>query len=243
MKKFKIQTHLISMLFVSSLLFACAKKDSGTSPTTDTTTTTPPTDGSQSVAQLAGTGTFCNTDSTIGGAYAYTHSLTLNADGTYGYSIYFSDAASCATAQNTGGNNYATYTQAGTFTVGGTATTPSTGTKITFTVGSASLIIRSLTYGAIPQNLANWMSTGGHCAPNPGFSASADQTKSVQGNTCVGAGSYSAVVLPAVGDTFNNVVYSPGTSMLNAGVSSGQDTWRPGGSSFPTSYTQSYLSW
>lgn len=53
---------------------------------------------------------------------------------------------------------------------------------------------------------------------------------------------YSAVVLSAVGDAYKNIVYNSGSG-LNAGFSTSQDIWRPGGSTFPAAYSQTYLGW
>jgi len=230
-----LKKSICALFILTALNFlSCAKSADST------TTTSTPTDGSQSAAQLAGTGTFCATDSTIGGTYAYTHSLTLNSNGTYTYTLYFSDATSCATGQNTGGNNFATYSQSGSYVVGGSTGTPSTGTKITFTVTSGALTIRPGSYNeTATQNLITWINS---CSGTLSFSTSVDQTKSVNANSCSGSGSYTAVTIPANGDTFTNTVYNGGT-ILYAGVASGQDVWRPGGASYPNSYTQQYLSW
>jgi hypothetical protein len=232
----------IKNIKVVSILFSMALALSACTPTATTTTTTTPTDGSQSAAQLAGSGTFCLTDTTIGGTLAYTRYLSLAANGTYSYAIYFSDAGSCATAQNTGGNNIATYTQGGTYAVGGTATTPSTGTKIVYTVTSASMTTRKGTYGgnATLSALVTWMNA--NCSPSPGFSTIADGAISVLGNSCTVSGSFAAVTLPASSATYDNTVYRSGTSFFS-GVSTSQDIWRPGGTTYPTSYTQTYLTW
>ena len=216
----------------------CAKKEDGVSPGTEADV--PTTDGSQTIAQLAGSGSFCTVDTSVGGTYAHVYSFTLVADGSYSYSVYMTDAASCATAQNSAGNNYATYSQHGTFVVQGTAGTPTTGTKVTFTVVSATMTVRSGTYGTVAQDLATWMNS--QCSPNPAFSTVSDQTKSFLTHSCNGSGAYTAYVFPAAGDTFTNTVYNSGT-VLEAGLSSGQDLWRPGGSTYPSSYSVSFLGW
>ncbi len=233
------KTVILSLLFTMLTTSSCAKKEDGVSPGSDADTT-PTTDGSQTATQLSGSGSFCTVNTTVGGTYAYVHSFSMVADGTYTYSVYLTDAATCATAQNSAGNNYATYTQTGTFVVQGTAGTPSTGTKVALTVVDAYLTVRSATYGAVAQNLATWLNA--QCMPNPAFSTVSDQTKTFLTHSCNGSGAYAAYVFPAIGDTFTNAVYNTGTT-LESGISSGQDLWKPGGSSYPASYTETYLGW
>lgn len=235
MIKYKKTAVLALMVFLLSAV-NCAKKEEGVSPGA----AEPTVDGSQTAVQLAGSGSFCAVNTTVGGSYAYVYSLTLNADGTYNYAVYLTDAATCATAQNSAGNNYATYSQSGTYVVQGTAGTPTTGTKVTFTFGSALMTVRSATYGTIPQNLATWLN--GQCTPNPAFSTVADQTKTLQGNSCNGSGGYTGYDFSDAGDTFTNTVYNSG-NVLQAGASSGQDLWRVGGSTYPSSYTFTFLGW
>jgi hypothetical protein len=218
------------------LSISCTKKATDATATpTPTPTPTPVSDGSQTASGLAGTFYLCNTDSSfLSTSYAYLHILTLSASGTYSYSLRFSDATSCANSYATGGSELAVYSQAGTFTTGGTAGTPSTGTKVTFTVTSSSLGTRGGTYNgnAIEQNLITFFNT---CTPAQSVSTSVDQTK-----LSIGAASCGGMVFPANGDTFTNVIYNDGNSLW-AGVSSGQNLLRTGGSTYPSSYTQTYI--
>lgn len=88
------KTKFFILLVALISIVNCAKKDEGVSPGAET----PTADGSQTAAQLAGSGSFCAVNTTVGGSYAYVYSLTLNADGTYNYAVYLTDAATCATA-------------------------------------------------------------------------------------------------------------------------------------------------
>lgn len=226
---------LIAALLITTL--ACTKKKEDEASTTADAV---PTDGSSSVSQLAGSGVFCTTDTTLGGTYAVTHYLSIASAGTYNYSAYYSDATSCSTSSASGGNNYATYSQSGTFAVGGTNTTPATSTtKVTFTMTSASMTVRA-TSNSNAQNLATWMN--GSCTPSPAFSTNSDGAKTLNGNVCTSSGGYAAVTLPSVGTVYQNVLNVSGSTM-NAGQSTGQIIWTPGGTSYPTSYTENYLLW
>ncbi len=203
-----------------------------------------PTDGSQSAAQLAGGaslgGLRCDDETTVGGTYAALKQLTLNANGTYTYNVFFSNSATCATTFATGGNNIATLYTAGVWTVAGTNTTPSTSTKIVFVVGSANMIVRSATYAATAQPLADWLNS---CTPSPAFNNAADETKSVAGISCGGSGQYAAVDIPDVNDVLNNIGYNPGGGSFSLGNSAGQTVWFPGGTTFPSSYGFTLTYW
>lgn len=96
---------VISALLSGVALTACQEEEK----TTPATTT--PTDGSQSAAQLAGDGLACSVLSSSGtqlDGLGYTRSLTLNANGTYSYYVYFSDHVGCTTSMAAGGSNVAT---------------------------------------------------------------------------------------------------------------------------------------
>ncbi|MES2800921.1 MAG: hypothetical protein V4654_00385 [Bdellovibrionota bacterium] len=226
--------NTLKKLLVLSLFFnfSCTKEE-----LEEIAAGTTPTDGSQTAAQLAGGaslgGLRCDVETTVGGTYAAVKQLTLNANGTYTYSVFFSNSATCATAFASGGNNIATLYTAGVWAVGGTNTTPSTSTKIVFVVGSANMIIRSSTYTATAQPLATWFNT---CSPNPGFNTAADDTQDVAGVACGTSGQYAAVTIPAANATLNNIGYNPGGGSFSLGNSTGQTVWYPGGSSFPNSY-------
>lgn len=224
----------IALTLVCALV-ACEKKAEEI-----TGNSTTPTDGSQTAAQLAGTGVSCAVFSGAGSALngkGYTRSLTLNADGTYTYAIYFSDHTGCATAFASGGNNIATYYQAGIFTVGGTAGTPSTATKITFMVGSGNMIIRASDAGP-GAALATWINA--HCTANPGFNTSADSTKNFEGLVCVGDGTYNFPNPPASTATAENIGYFDGTDYKSGALT---DFWSPGAGGFPSSYTETFTAW
>lgn len=231
---------LKTLLVVSLLLTASCTKEELEAIADGTT----PTDGSQTAAQLAGGaslgGLHCDEETTVGGTYAALKQLTLNANGTYTYSVFFSDAATCATASATGGNNIATLYTAGAWTVAGSNTTPNTSTKIIFVVGSANMIIRAGTYGATGTPLANWLNS---CTPSPAFNNAADNTKSVVGISCGVSGQYAAVDMPDVNDTLNNIGYNPGGGTFSLGNSAGQTIWAPGGTSFPNSYGFTLTYW
>ena len=236
--------------FSSSLLLVSCAATTDSSPAAPVAAT--PTDGSQNASQLAGTGQFCTTDASLGtalGGMGTTHYFVLGADGTYTYNAYFSDHTGCQTAQNSGGNNVATYTQSGTYTVSGTAgLSPSTITNIIFTMTTSSMTVYATT-NALAQDIVAWMNAG--CAPSPGFTNSTN-SKSLNGNTCTGSGglglgTYSAVVLPISGggiagspNPFYNVGYNAGSTFP---MGARQDAWRPGKTAYPASVTETYLGW
>lgn len=243
MKKLKLWLVVSVSIFI---IFSCAKKD----PLGATAIVASAPDGSQSMSQLAGMGTFCSVESSLGtalGDKGAIKSLLLNANGTYTYAVYYSDHVGCATAQASGGNNVATYTQSGTFAVSGAAATTSPiGTNVIYTVVSTSLTIHATTSAA--QALANWMNGnlgGGSGCSNMGgsFSGSTNSALSMDnGVNCVGTmdGAYSGVTFPAPGDVFKNINLNTG-SVLESSARAG--SWRPGTSSFGTSYSEGYLSW
>lgn len=200
-----------------------------------------PTDGSQSAAQLAGQGQYCSVVSGIGGSYAVLKTLTLLADNTFTYYVHITDAGSCFSNEIAGGNNSSTFYMAGAWTVAGTNTTPSTATKVIMTVGSSNLIVYALAGGGQPEAaaMANFLNT---CTPNPAYSNNTDNTKTLNGNSCGVNGLYAGVTFPTVGDTLNTIAYNDG-STLQVGLSTGEDLWRPGGTTFPSSYSNTFYSW
>jgi len=58
----------------------------------------------------------------------------------------------------------------------------------------------------------------------------------------VGTVTANARTWPDGGTALQNVVYNS-SGVLQIGVSSGQDLLRPGGSSYPTSYSKTYIGW
>lgn len=234
MKNKYIQFCLMTLLIFTS----CSKKTDGSSPSGTTTTTT---DGSQTIAQLAGSGSACDTLSGVGTALSGTGAtrlLTLNTDGTYAFAIYFSDHSGCVTSQNTGGNNIATYSQSGTFALSGTAGTPTTGTKITFTVGAASMT--AYPTNATSQAFRDWMNT---CTPSPAFTGGATtSSRTFTGVTCAtGSPNYIFTNPANVSATALNIVYNDGSGTFQSGTR--VDVWRPGTGSFPAAYFDNYLTW
>lgn len=205
-------------------------------------------DGSQTAAGLAGNGQKCETFSGVGSnltGKGYTRFLRLEASGAYYYAIYFSDNTGCATSQTAGGNNIATYSQTGTFSVGGTAGTPATATKITFTAVSSTIVARpknpdNVTNNSVAGDLITWLNS---CTPTPGFSTTATSTKSVANLVCTNP-SHSLPGFPSDGSSYTNIGYNPGDGSFSAG--SRDNIWSPGTlgtSTFPGTYTETWGTW
>ncbi len=231
-----LKTLLVLSLFLN---MSCTKEE--LAAIADGTT---PTDGSQTAAQLAGSGQYCElvSGTGAGGPYAVTKSLTLNADNTFAYTVYFTDQTACSTTQNAGGENITSLFVTGLWTVGGTNTTPSTGTKILFTVGATNVTVYA---GAGPAqanaiDMASFLNT---CSSIPAFSTNSTSSRTLTGDTCTGGGGFTAVTLPALNDVLNNTAYNNGTTNFQIGLSTAEDVWRPGGSNFPTAYTNTYYYW
>lgn len=228
----------LKILLVASVLFnfSCLEKKA---EEVASLVPTVPSDGSQTVAQIAGSGQYCEAIPGFQGANrAISRSLTLNADNTFSYVVYFSDRTTCSTGQTAGGSNTATVAVAGAWTVGGTNTTPSTGTKIAFVVGSTNMWI----YADHPEGsaLASWINT--NCSGTLNYNTSAYSSRTLNGNTCTGNGTFDATTFPAVNEALSNTAFFDGSS-LQIGLSTSEDVWRPGGSSFPTAYSRTYLYW
>jgi hypothetical protein len=249
MKNIKTSLIVSVSLLLSTLVFLACGADPNATPASAVVAAPTPTDGSESAAQLAGSGQFCTVDSSLGselGGMGNTHTLILSAGGTYTYETFFSDHTGCSTSTNSGGNDIATYSQSGTYAVAGTAgLSPAAITKIAFTMTSATMYVYAAG-NTTAQAMATWMN--GSCSPSPGFSLSATSGASLNGNTCVGSGSFNAVVLPISGggisgspNPFYNVGYNSVSTSLNMGAR--QDAWRPGGTTYPGSVTEAYLLW
>ncbi|MFZ3231892.1 MAG: hypothetical protein WA160_16920 [Pseudobdellovibrio sp.] len=231
--------NLTYTLFMALLLTtSCSKKavDAALAAATPAAS-----DGSQTAAGLAGSGTYCmvltGTGTNLDGTGA-TRYLSLTADGTYTYSIYFSNHVGCTTPAVSGGLNIATYTQSGTFAVGGIATSPSTATKITYTATSMIITLRPVSQAdAKTDALGTWLN---QCTVHPNFSAVADSTHSVAGLTCTNVGGATTLPsFPLTSAAFSNIGYKSGTN-LDTGARS--DIWSPGalGTTFPSSYTETW---
>lgn len=231
-------TSLLSLLFLSlAFSLGCVEEEPTTTPTT-----TPSTDGSQTATQLAGSRSYCGTLTAGAGSalsgMGYNRSLTLNAGGTYSLSIYFTDNVGCTTAQNAGGNNIASYHSSGTFVTEGAPVMPSMGTKVTFTVTSATMTAYPTNVAA--QNLRDWFNSG--CGASPAFTSGATtSTRTFTGLTCVGNGSYELPTPPIVGATFKNIVYSVGNGTLTSGAR--ENVYTPGSATHPTSYTDTWINY
>lgn len=227
-----------ALFLMLTAAFACKKKEDEV--TTETPVdSTPAADGTQSMAALAGDGQYCEVTTTLGGTYAATYYLKLYATGTYDYSLYLSDSATCSTTQNAGGNNYATYSHSGTYTLNGAANISGTGTKITFVPTSQSMTNRGATYATRANALGTWMNT---CSYSPGFSMSTTETKTLNQHVCTASNGFSAVDFPVNNASYTNVVYKTG-SVLQLGAPSSSTVWNPGGTSTPTSFSKTYLGW
>lgn len=176
-------------------------------------------DGSQTAAGLAGSGQNC--------------------------AIYFSDSTGCATSQTSGGNNIATYSQSGTFSVGGTAGTPSTATKITFTATTSTIVIRpknadNTTFNSVAGDFITWLNA---CTPTPGFSTTVTSTRTVDNLVCTD----NSHLLPGFsvsGSSYTNIGYNPGDGSFSSGAR--DNIWSPGTlgtSTFPSTYTETWGTW
>ncbi|RYZ69552.1 MAG: hypothetical protein EOP09_07480 [Proteobacteria bacterium] len=234
---------MISLGVILSLTVSCAKK---IEELTDDLASLIPTDGSQNAATLAGDGTYCQIHTDVGGSYAQIHDLTLNVGGTYTYSTFFIDGATCTTTTTATGYNYATYNQSGTYTLNGYAAISGVGTKIKFVPTAQTMIIRAGTGGGgasgitRAQALATWINS---CSSGPGYSTSADQTKSLNGNICSSSGSFAAQDFPVnTATNYQNVVYRNGTT-FQIGTPSGFTSWAPYGTSTPVSFSKMYFLW
>jgi hypothetical protein len=227
----------MSLLFVLSLISCAPKKVEE-----EAASTTPTTDGSQTAAQLAGSGVYCGvfggSDGSSLSGLGYTRSLTLTAGGAFSYSVYFSDATGCSSNLGPGGNNIATYSQSGTYVVGGTAGTPSTGTKITFTVTSATMT--AYPSNATAQSLRDFFNS--NCNMSPTFTTgTTTSTRTFTGVTCTATSAYGLGLVPASSAQLYNIGYNDGSGSFVMGSRS--DIFGPGAGYFPTSYSETWLSW
>ncbi|MBC7754641.1 MAG: hypothetical protein H7Z71_10415 [Moraxellaceae bacterium] len=239
----------IILVFLLAGLISCApKKDEAV----EVVPITPAADGSQTMAQLAGYGGYCEQENSIVTNMATARYLTINANGTYVYDVRFSNNfGACAAPQATGGNEIGVYTQNGTIAIVGPAGISMTGTKVTFTPTTATLLLRSATYNQDVTNaIGNSLKTlpPGNCANGITFTnGQANTTFTVFGVACssgatVGTVTANARTWPDGGTAFQNVIYNAG-GVLQIGVSSSQDVLRPGGTTYPTSYSKTYLGW
>lgn len=238
MKKTKLLGALIA---ACALTISCAKKtaeelaaeiDSG--------------DGSQTAAGLAGSGSTCSVFAAGSGTSltgkGYTRALTLNADGTYTYTVYFSDHTGCTIPNTAGGSNIATYYQIGTFAVSGIATSPSNATKITFTPTTQQLTVRPSSApgtGGEAAAMRDWLNG---CSPSPGFTGgAADSTKSVADIASCGTngGTHNLGDPLFSGAVISQIGYKSGSN-LDTGARG--NIWTPGalGTTFPTSFTETW---
>jgi hypothetical protein len=225
--------NLVSVGIMCLLLSACGGGTNSDSATPATT----PTDGSQSAAQLAGSGQICSVQGSVGTVFTgkgVTRVLTLGSSGTYTYNVYFTDNVGCSTAQNAGGNNIATLSQSGTFTLSGIANPPGSATKVTFTSSTNTLTVYS---GSDAGSFATWLNG---CTPNPGFNTGGTSTHSVSGLTCTNNASYALANPPTNTLSTKTILGLSGTTM-NSGPRT--DVWSPGQVAFPAAFTETYLSW
>lgn len=202
------------------------------------TPATTPSDGSQSASELAGYFQKCFIFSGSGTALngkAYVLNYSVTSGGAYSYNLFFSDSTSCATAMNSGGNNIATYTNEGTFSVKGTNTLPATSaTKVEFTQTVSQLVVRP-TYaeGATLRDFLNTC-TGLSSTFTGGATAS---TRSMSGVTCPWDATFNLVNPPTLNVVKYQTWYNDGTS-LNAGART--DLWGPAAGSYATSYSETF---
>ncbi len=193
------------------------------------------------MAQLAGDGYKCENISggTMGtdlDGTSYVRSLGLNASGGYTYSVLFFSGPCSGNGINGTGDNYMTYSQGGTYTVDGAATGVANATKVSFTITSASLTVRpTYTLGGTVRSYADT-----RCSPLD-FDDNAVSTRTVNNVSCVVTPSMSLGSFPQYGAGIYNIVSNPGNTTLSIG--SRMTQWYPGMGGYPTSYSETYLTW
>ncbi|WP_295901493.1 hypothetical protein [uncultured Bdellovibrio sp.] len=220
---------LVVTVMVASMAFGCAKKEEE-EPSLGS--------GGLTAAQLAGTRySSCvavSSDATFGAAFngtSYMQGLTFNADGSYALSTFWFTGANC----QMGGSPILTYSQAGVFQVGEIMDTPAGATKVVMTVG----VSQMTTYGGTAGASQTWAGYFNGAPGSPGFSTSANDTKTVSGWQAlkVTAPDFSLPTFPTTGDVLYNAV-TLDTSSTKTSVTSFRQTstiWSAGQpSSYPT---------
>lgn len=230
----KLRFLAIATLATLSLT-ACLQQAEDTATTTPSTT---PTDGSQSASQLAADSQICAQLGSVGTTYAnkyYRRALKINANNTYTYDVSFNqDTTACAIPTTPNGSQQIfVYSQSGTFTLNGIATSPSDATKITFTPLAQSLTVRS---GYDGGALAGWLNG---CNSAPTWSTSGSSTQSVNGNACTPTGGYALGDFPVNGAAIYNVIKKSTTLQTGSRI----NLYNPGAftsGSVGTTYAETY---
>jgi hypothetical protein len=202
-----------------------------------------PTDGSQTKAQLAGYGRKCEVLTSAAGSAlngkALVRYIELSADGTYYSAVNITlanDTCSYGSATN-GAGSAMQYSVRGTWSVGGTAGTPSNGTKITLTPTSQPyLTTYNLASGNAAEAITNWARTTCNV---PGMSASGGTT-TFQPTLC-NEGSSDPVKLgtpPSLGQAQYNIIFKNGSGDYQMGATQGY--WSANAGMYPTSFTDTW---
>ena len=226
-----------SSLCLSTLILAGCGGGTTDGGSTDPGTVTTPTDGSQSVTALSGNAISCALLTSAAGSnlngLAYTRSLTLSTNGTYTLTTDLTDGTSCLAGHQSGGSGvvYFQINASGTWTVGGTNTTPSTSTKMTFTETAQTFTIYSPTSPNIAYQIAVWANacTG----QTSGFSLTAtSHSNGFFGGICSANGGINLGASAALNTIGYNVGYR--NSTLQTGTLANIYDMNAG--SYPTSY-------
>ncbi|MEK2644313.1 hypothetical protein [Bdellovibrio sp. BCCA] len=175
-----------------------------------------------------------SSDSAFGAAFnptSYMQGLTFNADGSYVLTTFWFTGANC----QMGGAQILAYTQGGVFQTGGVMTSPAGATEVIMTVGTSLLT----TYGGTAGDSQTWAGYFNGSPGSPGFSTSANDTKTVSGwqSSKVTAPDFALPAFPTIGDVLYNAV-TLDTSAAKTSVTSFHQTstiWNAGqAGSYPT---------
>jgi len=235
------QINFASRFFLlCSALFTFSACGGGASDSTDASTTpaaTTPTDGSQSAADLAGYGYHCTDISSTYGSTLNGGSLEsyiqLNSNGTWFMQTHFY-TGSCSYNHGTG-TDLTQMSVSGTYTVGGTNTTPSTSTKITFRPTSQSMQIWNPQSNSKALAIANWAN---HCSGWTGSTFSTSASSTVNNFLPVSCAAYGNVDLgtpTSINVDEYNIGYRASSSSFQTGTLTAP-AWSISAGSFVSSY-------
>lgn len=218
----KNRLFLIACLSVAFTTTSCKilKKDDAATTVTDTGT-----GGGAGVTttSMAGSArTACRTSGAPAGK-SYTYNYYLQANGNYNFSMTVVDSATCAS----GAAELIKYTQFGTWSIEGAATSPAGAYKVKFTVGSASFATPDATFRTYFNSTVN-------CGtPSLDLSGSSSSVQPTSGRMC---NSYTA--FPTYTTSYYNVVVFAGTTFQ---MDAGSHLWNSGtAGSYPASVNTTY---
>lgn len=218
-----MKSNILFLVICLSLnIVGCKKQDAATTAATGTGT-----DAGLSASTIAGSATSpCQSGSGLINGHGYTYTYFLQANGNYNFSMTVVDSATCAM----GSPELIKYTQFGTYSIVGAATTPSGAYKVKFSVGSASFSVPDNTY-AYKVYFNSTVNCG---TPSLNVVGSSSSTVSTSGRTC---GPYFPFPTYTT-DYYNVIVYTASPQSFQ--VYSDTSLWYAGSVSYPASVNMTY---